>query len=479
LSMKRVYTNDYASKGSLRPRRRTSAARGRPSRPQRERPAPKAEVAQARGPSQGEPRRTDRKRRTTKPRKIRIAFTAVILLVLFIFFVSCLLTLADANSGPTFAETVRELKAPAGKKADAPGVWANAAALLDAESGRLLYEKNGHVKLPIASTTKMMTALVVRDSTKLKDKVVVPPAATQVGEEGIDLVPNETLTVEQLLNVMLIQSANDAAYALAIHTGGSIEGFAAMMNKKATQLGAVDSHFTNPHGLDQAGHYSTAYDLALIGRAVMQDPVLAKIVVTPKYSIPMPGQAWSRVAVGHNEILSKYAGADGVKTGYTAKAGQCLVASAKKDGKALVAVSLNSTHRADDVAALFNYGFNNTARMVFVKKDQNLGRSRVSAFPRRFVTVVPQNEMAALTFVGSGDVFKVVTAVQRNAQSSVKVGQPLGKIDVLLNNSQFEKADAVSSQTRSSSNILGAIGAFVWYSLCWTGKIFSAPFRIF
>jgi len=178
------------------------------------------------------------------------------------------------------------------------------------------------------------------------------------------------------------------------------------MNKKAAALGANDSHFTNPHGLDQAGHYSSAYDLAVIGRALMHDPVLAKIVSTPKYSIPTPGQTWSRVAVGHNEILTQYAGADGIKTGYTAKAGFCLAASAKKEGKALIAVVLNSSHRADDVSALFNYGFNNTTRVVFAQSGQYLGKSKVSNFPRRYVNIVAQSDMGALTFKGSNDMFK-------------------------------------------------------------------------
>ncbi|MHB8896471.1 MAG: D-alanyl-D-alanine carboxypeptidase family protein [Candidatus Geothermincolia bacterium] len=417
-----------------------------------------------------------KKGKLKKPRAVALA---LVILLIFIFFVSCLLTLADANAGPTIAESVREIKAPAGVKAEAPGVWANAAVLTDAESGRMLYEKNAHEKLPMASTTKMMTALVVRSRCKLKDQVEITPEAANVGEEAINLVPGEKLTVEQLLNVMLIQSANDAAFALAQHAGGSMEGFSGLMNKMAAEIGAKDSHFTNPHGLDQAGHYSSAYDLAVIGRALMQDPVLAKMVSTPKYSIPMPGQPWNRVAVGHNEILTRYTGADGIKTGYTAKAGFCLVASARRDGKSLIAVALNSSHRADDVTALFNYGFTNTARLVFVKKGQRLGTSKVSSFPRRSVAVVPQGEMAALSFIGSKDVFKVVTSVQRTAHSPVKAGQNLGTISVLLNNALFEKGNAVSARSRSASNFIGSTGAFLWYSLCWTGKIISAPFRIF
>ena len=221
-------------------------------------------------------------------------------------------------------------------------MWANAAVLTDAESGRVLYDKAAHVKLPIASTTKMITALVVREHKRLSDKVVISAEAANVGEQGIELVPGETLTVEQLLNALLIQSANDVAYALAQGTAGSVEAFSALMNKKAAELGANDSHFVNPHGLDQSGHYSTAYDLAVIGRALMKDPVLAKIVVTPHYSIPFPpGRAGMRIAQNHNEILTQYSGANGIKTGYTVPAGWCLVASAQRDGKSLIVAVLN------------------------------------------------------------------------------------------------------------------------------------------
>ncbi len=467
--MKRVYTEDYLNRRSRRkPVRRSKADTPRTAAPVRARPE---------GP--GERGRPDARVRVSGVKKTRAAAVGVLALLVFLFFVSCLLALADANAGPTVAETLKEYKAPPGTKDAAPGVWADAAVLTDLDSGRVLYDKNAHSRLPMASTTKMMTALVVRARCGLKERVEITPEAVQVGEESINLIAGETLTVEQLLNVMLIQSANDAAFALAQHAGGSPDAFAGLMNKMAADIGARDSHFTNPHGLDQGDHYSSAYDLALIGRAVMRDPVLARIVSTPKYSIPTPGQPWDRVAVGHNEILARYQGADGIKTGYTGKAGMCLAASAKRDGKGLIAVVLNSSHRADDVSALFNYGFGNTARLVFSGKGQKLGRCRVSSFPRRSVGVVSGGDLASLTFVGSGDVFKVTTAVQRSAGSPVRAGQKLGTITVTLDNSAFAGVEAVAARAQSGSNLPGAIWAFFWYSACWMGRIISAPFRIF
>jgi len=428
----------------------------------------------------------DRRRRRRGTRRVKLSAknwrlwaAGVVLLLVLIFVISCLLTAAEGNMGPAVAETTKTTKAPPGNKAAAPGVWANAAVLMDAESGRVLYDKNGDVKLPMASTTKMVTALVVRAKDKLSDKVVISKAAANVGEEGMGLTAGETLSVEQLLNAMLIQSANDAAYALAEHTAGSIPAFSELMNKQAAGLGATSSRFANPHGLDAPGHYSTARDLAVIGRAVMADPVLAKIAVTKNYSIPWPGHSGPRVAVGHNEILTQYTAANGIKTGYTVPAGWCLVASAAKDGKSLIASVLNSSHRADDAVVMFNYGFNNTARIVFATAGQKLGDSQVSSFPRRSVNVVSQSTMAALTFVGSSDVFQVRTSLLKAAGRSVKAGEQLGKVEASLDNSPLENGKAVAQTSKGHPNIVTGLLAFIWYSFCWTGKIIAAPFRIF
>jgi len=412
-------------------------------------------------------------------RNPKVWVAGIVLVLIFLFFISCLLAMADANMGPAISATSKQIKAPAGNKPSPPGLWANAAAMIDAESGRVLYEKNGDVKLPMASTTKMMTALVVRDRCKLTDKVQVTKDSANVGEEGIGLTAGETLTVDQLLNAMLIQSANDAAAALADHVSGSVSSFAELMNKKAVEIGAGRSHFVNPHGLDAPDHYSTALDLAIIGRAFMADPVLAKIAGTPNYSIPWPGHPGPRVAVGHNEILARYPSANGIKTGYTVPAGWCLVASAAQNGKSLIASVLNSPHRADDAMALFNYGFGSTERIVFARAGQNLGSCRVSAFPKRSVPVVAQSNMAALTFKGSKDVFDLRESFLRAAGRGVKAGEQLGKIEVSLNSEPLETGKAVAKKTEGRPNVLAGIVAFVWYSLCWSGKIIAAPFRVF
>lgn len=413
-------------------------------------------------------------------RSHHLVMALAVALVALLFVVSCLLTAAGSSMNSPVTRSVRRVKAPAGPGLAPPGLWASSAILVDAESGRVLFDKNAHQKRPIASTTKIVTALVAREQLGLKDVVTISPEASRVGEQGVGLVAGETLTVEDLLWAVLVLSANDASHALAQYATGSTQSFADLMNKKASRLGAVESHFANPHGLDEPGHYSTAYDLAILGRELMKDPVLAEMVAARSHDIPAPpGQPGPRTLLSHNEILLQYQGANGIKTGYTGKAGWCLVASAARDGKALISVVLNSSHRADDTKALFDYGFSGSERVVFFEKGQKLGSSRVSAFPRRYVKVVSGRELGALTMKGSGDVFKVKVVFSKQTPRGVKKGTPLGNIECWLNNRSLEKGEAVAASTPAGTGPIAGTVAFFWYSLCWMGKIVSAPFRIF
>lgn len=428
------------------------------------------------------PPRHRQRREQKKSRGARYAKTVALVLavaLLGLFGISCLLTASDAHVWPLFAKKTTTISGPAGQKAEAPGTWASAAILTDAESGHVLYEKNAHVRLPMASVTKMLTALVVRDKAKMEDPVTVTPEAVAVGEMEMGLVAGQSYPVESLLWSLLVASANDSANALAQHVGGSVAGFVDMMNQKAKSIGAVESHFTNPHGLDEPEHYSTAYDLAVIGRQLLADPVLAQMVSCSRHEMSWPGLPGPIVVVGHNEFLARYPGASGIKTGYTADAGQCLAASASRDGKSLVAVVLNSQHRADDVSALFDYGFSQSDRVVLVRGDADLGRCRVSAFPRRYTGIRPDKELAVLSLKGSGDVFGVTTMVQREARAPVRKGQKLGDIDCTLNGNPLYRQSALATRSVDGDGPLGVFGAFLWYSLCWTGRILSAPFRMF
>ncbi len=239
----------------------------------------------------------------------------------------------------------------------APDTSALSSILLDAQSGTALAQKNIHARLPMASTTKIMTALVAIERLDLDQTVCVPPAAVGIEGSSVYLYAGEQITVRTLLYALLLSSANDAAVALAIAACGSVEQFAHAMNEKAAALGLTDTHFCNPHGLHDDAHYTTAWDLARLTAAALTNDTFAEIVSTRRYTAAQNGTDATRLFLNHNKLLSRYEGAVGVKTGFTKKSGRCLVSAAKRDGLLLIAVTLNDPNDWQDHAALFDWGF--------------------------------------------------------------------------------------------------------------------------
>lgn len=235
--------------------------------------------------------------------------------------------------------------------AGAPGVSAASAILVDADSGRVLFEKDAHTQRSIASTTKLLTALVAVESTPDLSRVVTITAEHWAEGTSMYLKPGEELTLEELLYGLLLQSGNDAALAIATGCAGDVATFVEWMNQWAQDLGMEDSHFANPNGLDEDGHYSTAYDMALLARAVLKSDILCEIVSTR--SATKAGRTLSN----HNKLLWQYEGCTGMKTGYTTGAGRTLVSSATRNGQTLICVTLNDRNDWEDHAALFDYGF--------------------------------------------------------------------------------------------------------------------------
>ena len=237
-----------------------------------------------------------------------------------------------------------------------PGVVAKSALLMDATTGQVIYAKNAHERRAQASTTKIMTALVVLERARLDEVVTAGPDINKIEPVVIGLHPGDKLTVEQLLYGMLLNSGNDAAVALAEHVGGSVSKFAEMMNAKAAELGLKDTHFVTPNGLDADGHYTSAYDLAVLTRVAMSNTVFEKIVSTKEYRIEGPVR-W--IFKNSNRLLDSFPGADGVKTGFTDNAGRCLVASATRKGHRAIAVALNSDTMYEDAGAMLSYLLSN------------------------------------------------------------------------------------------------------------------------
>lgn len=280
-----------------------------------------------------------------------------------------------------------------------PDTYSSACLLMEESTGKILYSKNANSIMYPASTTKIMTAILTLENCKLSDTAVVSHNAVfsiPSGYSTASLVEGEILTIEQLLNVLLIPSANDAAVVLAEHIAGSVEAFSDMMNSKAVELGCLNTHFVNPNGIHNENHYSTAYDLALIGKYAMQFPTFKEISSKTRYTLPITN-AYSkedRIFNTTNDLIKPnysssptnyyYKYATGGKTGYTDPAGQCIVATATKDNISLIAVTLhgdftedNLSQRALDCKALFEYGFNNFSMVSIAQKGDVASNMKV------------------------------------------------------------------------------------------------------
>ncbi|MBR1747996.1 MAG: D-alanyl-D-alanine carboxypeptidase [Clostridia bacterium] len=210
---------------------------------------------------------------------------------------------------------------------------------MSADTGEIFDRKNEHLRLPMASTTKTMTALVILENCLPDEIVEIDQTAVRVEGSSIYLKRGEKFTVKELLFGLMLRSGNDAAVALAIHCAGSIESFAGMMNLKAEELGLIDTHFVNPHGLHDPEHYTSAYDLCKIGCEAMKNPMFREIVNT-KFVTVGEGEN-KRYWSNKNKILTTFDGGNGIKTGFTKNAGRCLIASATREGKTVVSVVLN------------------------------------------------------------------------------------------------------------------------------------------
>jgi D-alanyl-D-alanine carboxypeptidase (penicillin-binding protein 5/6) len=248
------------------------------------------------------------------------------------------------------------------KTIEAPTVGSRAAILIDLNTGKALYKKNINEKLAPASTTKILTAIVVLEKCDLNKVVTVSKRAASQEPSKIYLKQGEKITVKNLLYAMLMESANDAAYALAETVGGSIDGFSKLMNEKARSIGCKSSNFVNPNGLYEKNHYTTASDLGLISQYAMKKPLFRQIVATKTYTLPATNKSKARKLQNHNKMLLNtsyyYPGCTGVKTGYTYSSKHTLVASATRGKKKLLVVLLkNNNVPYNDAARLFNYGF--------------------------------------------------------------------------------------------------------------------------
>ena len=322
-------------------------------------------------------------------------------------------------------------------------VSAEKALVLDGATGRVLYEKNADSRSLIASTTKIMTALIICEQCNVLDRMRIPKEAVGIEGSSMYLTEGEVLTVQELLYGLMLRSGNDAAVALAIYCGGTVEGFAELMNDKAHILGLRDTHFVNPHGLDAPDHYSTARDLAILASYAMKNPIFAKTVSTKEVRV---GQRSLR---NHNKLLWRVDGANGVKTGYTKAAGRILVSGAMRQGRQLICVSINAPSDWEDHTKLLEESFSRYEVKQLVYEDQLLGYQQVAGGTAGQVELlaaedyffsVSSTEVLSLELPGYGFVYAPVAQGQSAGYAHVFLdGQPVGKIPLIYGQTVEQK----------------------------------------
>jgi D-alanyl-D-alanine carboxypeptidase (penicillin-binding protein 5/6) len=248
--------------------------------------------------------------------------------------------------------------------------------VMEVNSNRVIHEKNAYDKRFMASTTKILTAIVIIENCDLNEKVIVTKDTTNIEGSSIYLEEGEELTVKELLYGLMLRSGNDCALTLAKHCSKNVEDFAILMNQTAQRIGVKNSNFVNPHGLHDDNHYTTAYDLALISCYAMKYNDFREIASTKSVKISHTKRDYDRYLKNKNKMLSEFDGATGIKTGYTKKAGRCLVSSAKKGGLEFVTVVLNCGPMFERSKELLNFAFNNYEEKFLVKSDNVIGYTK-------------------------------------------------------------------------------------------------------
>ncbi|MFO7266170.1 MAG: D-alanyl-D-alanine carboxypeptidase family protein [Bacillota bacterium] len=337
---------------------------------------------------------------------------------------------------------------------------AAAAVLVEANTGTILYAHNEHERRPMASTTKIMTALVALENAALADRVTVSAQAVRVTGSDAGLRPGQQLTMLELLYALMLPSGNDAANVIAEHVAGSQEAFADLMTRRAHELGATRTRFANAHGLDDPNHYSTAHDLALLSVTAMRFPTFRQVVRTPSFQAQSIGLSWQNT----NRLLWGFEGIEGIKTGTTSLAGYCLVAAASRDGMQLISVVLGSTDRWSDSTRLLEYGFDEFQLITVASHGQVIAE------------VQPPGALGKLTAVVDGDFRVVVRRADVNdvrvqvsldpLRAPIRAGQVVGALHITLSDGRvLRTAPLVAAEDVPRWTLHGAL--WRWLQQVW------------
>lgn len=338
-----------------------------------------------------------------------------------------------------------------------PQVSASAAILMDRVSGRVLYGKNSRRELPMASTTKIMTALVALENGRMDDIVITSKEAAETGGSSIYLGEGELKTLDELLYGLMLRSGNDAGVAIAEHIAGSVEEFAGMMNEKAREIGALHTNFVNPHGLHDDDHYTTAYDLALITSYALNNRYFASLVSTPRAIISWPGEEWDRVLHNHNKLLELYEGGDGVKTGWTTPAGRCIVGSATRNGWQLVMVLLDAEDMWEDAEILLDFGFDNYKLHPLLLSDRVIKTVEVKSALQEWGNIATIENFYYPLREGEESLLRYRFHLAEPYVAPLHIGDKVGSIEAYLKNESLGRVDLVITESIPRANIFQRI----------------------
>ena len=347
-------------------------------------------------------------------------------------------------------------------RAAGPEVSAQSAVVLTADTGTVLFEKDGHTPRPVASTTKIMTALLALEAAQEQGDLLVDITREMVAVEGssMGLQAGDSISLTGLAAGMLLASGNDAANAAALYLDGSLESFAARMNQRAAALGMEDTHFVTPSGLDGEdaqglAHLSTAYDMALLAQAALEDQAFRQLCSSPSLAVEFAEPVKRVTYTNHNKLLAQYQGCVGVKTGFTKEAGRCLVSAAERDGALLIAVTLNAPNDWQDHAALLDYGFSQVEPYQLAGGDVRLTVPVVGS-PVEVVSLRGSNGGEVTLPLGQGAQVERVVRVPKFLYAPVEAGEQVGEIcwyleGQLLGSAPLTAAGAAPLQEKAPS----------------------------
>jgi D-alanyl-D-alanine carboxypeptidase (penicillin-binding protein 5/6) len=347
-----------------------------------------------------------------------------------------------------------------------PDIRATAAILIDAVSGQVLYAKNPDQPRPPASTTKIMTAILLLEHVRPEEIITASKQACRTEGSGLHLQPGEKVLARDMLYAILLRSANDGCVAVAEYIAGSEARFAEMMTAKAREIGATHTTFKNSHGLDCPGHLTTARDLAIIARYASLYPEFNAAVRTKYYTLARSSNSKDVLLRNHAKFLWKFPGADGVKTGYTYPAGRCFVGGATWNGWRLISVVLNSPDVVEETARLMKYGFQNFTPMVAVETGQVCAEVPVKAGKTQAVPAIAQNRIQYVIPKGAKVQLDLRPQI-KPVEAPILAGMTVGVLEAYVDGHLVGNTKLLASQTvERTALVVGGMLVSGWYLLC-------------